>query len=150
MERRYTWNFTVYFAFLQDLMDRGMPSRDYRFRRLHTTLSPAMTRQEDEYPAENLTSKARMSKYTPSLPATSYQPDSLPSRQQEARVMVASRGKPIPLGLEPPPGGHLPHPQGASSAGGSRPRTHEIDFVTERKTGGGGLGDAGGSGGGGE
>ncbi|KAK7113432.1 uncharacterized protein [Littorina saxatilis] len=103
----------------KDLMDRGMPSRDERFRRLHTTLSPAILKGDDEYPAGNLTARSRLSKYLNPSPAAS---EPLPFRL-ESRVMVASRGKPNATDLD----------LGVSSAPG-RQRTHDIDFIAERKT----------------
>ena len=103
------------------LLDQGMPSRDVRFRRLHTTLSPAILKDEDQYPLENLTAKSRLSKYLSTSPSVS---EPLPVRA-EARVMVASRGKPNAQGLD----------FSISSAPGGGQRTH-IDYVTERKAGG--------------
>ncbi|KAL8579367.1 hypothetical protein ACOMHN_026732 [Nucella lapillus] len=108
----------------KSLLDRGVPSRDDRFRRLHTTLSPAILTEEDQYPSENMTTKSRFSKYVSTSPAGS---DPLPPTRAEARVMVASQGKSQAQGL-----GDL----SVSSAPGGQ-RTHAIDFITERKKGGG-------------
>lgn len=104
------------------LLDRGVPTRDIRFRRLHTTLSPALLKDENQYPSENLTAKSRLSKYLSTSPAGS---EPLPFRP-EARVLVASRGKPNAQGLD----------LSVSSAPGCQ-RTRDIDYVTERKTAGG-------------